>query len=90
MDTEVLIVATSRYRLLGSRVRQLVERHHLSLTEAAERLGVSRSYFSQLLAGARVLSPRIRRRMLRRLPFRELSEAELWERIEPAAAPLAS
>lgn len=77
---------THRYRLLGHRVRELVAERNLTITDAAQKLGVSRSYFSQLLAGARLLSPRVRRRLLARLPFRELSAAELWEPVDASSS----
>jgi transcriptional regulator with XRE-family HTH domain len=66
------------FRLRGNRVRALLGRRNLTLTEGAERLGVSRSYFSQLLAGRRALSPKVRRRLLANAPFSELSADELW------------
>lgn len=50
----------------------------MTITEGAEKLGVSRSYFSQLLAGRRALSPKVRRRLLANAPFSELSADELW------------
>ena len=50
----------------------------MTLTEGAERLGVSRSYFSQLLAGRRALSPKVRRRLLACPPFSELAAEDLW------------
>ena len=64
--------------LRGNRVRALLGRRNLTITEAAEMLGVSRSYFSQLLAGRRGLSPKVRRRLLANAPFSELSADELW------------
>jgi len=64
--------------LRGNRVRALLGRCHLTLTEGAEKLGVSRSYFSQLLAGRRALSPKVRRRLLACPPFCELSTDDLW------------
>ena len=71
-----------RYRLRQDTVRQLLAEHHLSITDAARQLGVSRSYLSQLIRGARCPSPRLRRRMLRRAPFKLLEPNELWERLE--------
>ncbi|MSP55948.1 MAG: XRE family transcriptional regulator [Myxococcales bacterium] len=50
----------------------------MTLTEGAEKLGVSRSYFSQLLAGRRALSPKVRRRLLANAPFSELGAEDLW------------
>jgi excisionase family DNA binding protein len=71
-----------RYRLRQDTLRQLLAEHHLSITDAARQLGVSRSYLSQLIRGARYPSPRLRRRMLRRAPFKLLAPDELWERLE--------
>ena len=64
--------------LRGNRVRALLGRRNLTITEGAEKLGVSRSYFSQLLAGRRGLSPKVRRRLLVCEPFGELSAVDLW------------
>lgn len=68
----------SGYLLRGNRVRALLGRRNMTLTEGAEKLGVSRSYFSQLLAGRRALSPKVRRRLLANAPFSELSPDDLW------------
>jgi transcriptional regulator with XRE-family HTH domain len=76
--TSHLAVRRSAYLLRGNRVRALLGRRNLTLTEGAERLGVSRSYFSQLLAGRRPLSPKVRRRLLANAPFSELSPEDLW------------
>jgi transcriptional regulator with XRE-family HTH domain len=72
------IAHRSTYVLRGNRVRALLGRRNLTLTEGAEMLGVSRSYFSQLLAGRRPLSPKVRRRLLANAPFSELSPEDLW------------
>lgn len=71
--------------LRGNRVRALLGRRNLTITEGAEKLGVSRSYFSQLLAGRRGLSPKVRRRLLVNAPFCELSPDDLWR--EPPEEP---
>ena len=68
----------SAYLLRGNRVRALLGRRNMTLTEGAEKLGVSRSYFSQLLAGRRALSPKVRRRLLANAPFSELAADDLW------------
>jgi transcriptional regulator with XRE-family HTH domain len=68
----------SAYLLCGNRVRALLGRRNMTLTEGAEKLGVSRSYFSQLLAGRRALSPKVRRRLLASAPFSELTPEDLW------------
>lgn len=72
------IRSRSGYLLRGNRVRALLGRRNMTLTEGAEKLGVSRSYFSQLLAGRRALSPKVRRRLLANAPFSELSPDDLW------------
>ncbi len=66
------------YIMRGNRVRALLGRRNLTITEGAQKLGVSRSYFSQLLAGRRSLSPKVRRRLLANAPFCELSPDDLW------------
>ena len=73
-----LITPPSGYLLRGNRVRALLGRRNMTLTEGAEKLGVSRSYFSQLLAGRRALSPKVRRRLLANPPFSELPAEDLW------------
>ena len=73
------------YIMRGNRVRALLGRRNLTITEGAQRLGVSRSYFSQLLAGRRGLSPKVRRRLLANAPFSELSADDLWR--EPPEQP---
>jgi transcriptional regulator with XRE-family HTH domain len=76
--TSRLPSSRSAYLLRGNRVRALLGRRNLTITEGAEKLGVSRSYFSQLLAGRRTLSPKVRRRLLSHAPFSELSADDLW------------
>ncbi len=73
------------WRLRGNRVRALLGRCHMTITEGAEQLGVSRSYFSQLLAGRRALSPKVRRLLLACPPFCELAPHDLWR--EPPDEP---
>lgn len=70
--------ARPAWLLRGNRVRALLGRRNLTITEGAQKLGVSRSYFSQLLAGRRGLSPKVRRRLLANAPFCELSPDDLW------------
>lgn len=71
-----------RYRLRGDAIKQFLADQHLSISDGARRLGVSRSYFSQLLAGARHPSPKIRRLLLNRPPFSKLGDCGLWDRLE--------
>lgn len=74
----ISILSRHPWLLRGNRVRALLGRKNMTLTEGAERLGVSRSYFSQLLAGRRGLSPKVRRRLLSNAPFSELAPEDLW------------
>ena len=76
--TSRLVPPRSSYLLRGNRVRALLGRRNMTITEGAEKLGVSRSYFSQLLAGRRPLSPKVRRRLLANAPFSELTADDLW------------
>ncbi len=70
------------YRINESRVREILAAANLTIAEGARRLGISRSYLSQLLAGTRNPSPRLRRRFTSRSPFRRIPESELLERIQ--------
>lgn len=83
--TSHLTAARPAWLLRGNRARALLGRRNLTITEGAEKLGVSRSYFSQLLAGRRGLSPKVRRRLLANAPFSELSAEDLWR--EPPEEP---
>ena len=83
--TSRLLPPPSSYLLRGNRVRALLGRRNMTLTEGADKLGVSRSYFSQLLAGRRAHSPKVRRRLLANAPFSELSSDDLWR--EPPDQP---
>lgn len=70
-----------RYFLLSSRVRDIVDEHHITHATVARRLGVSRAYWSQLLNGRRSLSPSTRRLILDCEIFANVAESELWERV---------
>lgn len=70
-----------RFLLLPDRVRDLVDARHLSHAQVAERLGLARSYWSQLLNRKRGLSPALRTRILACELFARVPEAELWERV---------
>ena len=75
------LAALKRHRWRSAEARKgraLLGRRNLTITEGAQKLGVSRSYFSQLLAGRRALSPKVRRRLLTNAPFCELSPDDLW------------
>lgn len=74
---------TSRYFLRSDRVRELADERHLTLSEVAVRLGVSRAHWSQLLNGHRPLTPTTRRLILDSALFAGVPESELWERVAP-------
>lgn len=67
------------YYLKGRTVQEAAERHHVSLSLVAEQLGISRSYWSQLVNRRRSLTPAVRTRMLKSRFFRGMSESELWD-----------
>lgn len=70
-----------RFLLHASRIRDLADRHHLAQSEIAEKLGIARAYWSQLVNRRRALSPPIRRRILACDLFAGVPESELWERV---------
>ncbi len=74
---------TARYFLRTDRVRELADERHLTQTEVALRLGVSRAHWSQLLNGHRALTPAARRLILDSAIFVDVPESELWERVAP-------
>lgn len=74
---------TSRYFLRSDRVRELADERHLTHSEVALRLGVSRAHWSQLLNGHRALTPTARRLILDSAIFAGVPEGELWERVAP-------
>jgi ribosomal protein S13 len=47
----------------------------------ADKLGIARAYWSQLVNRRRALSPSIRRRILACDLFASVPESELWERV---------
>ncbi len=71
-----------RYLLRSSRIRDVVDAHHLTHAAVARRLGLSRAYWSQLLNGHRALTPSTRRLLLDCPIFAGMTETELWERID--------
>lgn len=75
-----------RYLLLADRIRDHVDARHLTHAEVAERVGVARAYWSQLLNRRRGLSPAVRRRILGCDLFTGVPETELWERVSEGGA----
>ncbi len=71
-----------RLFLRSDRIRAIIDAHHLTHAQAAQRLGFTRSYWSQLVNGRRPLAPTTRRRLLDSGLFVGHGEEELWERHE--------
>ncbi len=79
--------ATSRFWLNGATVVARLEERHLTHADVADSLGLSRSYWSQLVHRKRSLSPQVRRALLAAQAFAGLTEAELWDRLPVAVRP---
>jgi len=65
----------NRYWLNEESVRELIDARHITLTEFAATLGVSRAYLSQIVNGRRALTPKARRALLVVFPG---DEGRLW------------
>lgn len=74
-----------RFFLRADHVRDLVDAHHLTQADVAERIGLARYYWSQLVNRKRGLSPSVRRRILACDLFAGVPQTELWERVDLAA-----
>ncbi len=72
---------TSRFWLNAAIVAGRLEAHHLSHGDFADSLGLSRSYWSQLIHRKRSLTPQVRRCLLTSGPLAGVPENELWERV---------
>ena len=79
--------ATSRFWLNGATVVACLEQRHLNHADLADALGLSRSYWSQLVHRKRTLSPQVRRALLATPALAGLSEAELWDRLPVGVRP---
>jgi len=77
--------ARVRYFLRTDAVQDHVDRRHLRHGDVAERLGISKGYWSQLVHRHRPLTPQMRAKVLASRLFRGLPERALWERIEGGA-----
>ena len=78
-----------RFFLHADSVRDPIDAHHLTHADVAGRLGIARSYWSQLVNRKRALSPAIRRTILACDLFAGVPENELWERVVPASSEVA-
>ena len=63
-----------------------LDAHHVSHTEFARSVRLSRSYWSQLLNGHRPVSTRVRRAMLCHPCLRDIPEDQLWVRGDPGGS----
>ena len=78
-----------RYWLRADTIQDVLDRNHLSHLRFADHLGVSRSYWSQLINRRRPLSPDVRRDLLASRYLRGLAEDRLWEVVGDGSAPVA-
>ena len=65
------------YFLIPTSVDLALETHHLQHADIAAQLGISRSYWSQLVNG-RKLSPKVRRALREHPVLSGLAEDALW------------
>lgn len=70
------------HTLRTERVREIIDRHHMTLGEVAVLLGVSRSFWSPLINRNRSVSPKMRRRILACEVFAGVPDPDLWQRGE--------
>ena len=73
--------ATSRFWLNAAVVCARLEERHLNQGDLADELGLSRSYWSQLMHRKRPLTPQVRRWLLAAPTLAGLAEVQLWERV---------
>jgi transcriptional regulator with XRE-family HTH domain len=78
---------TSRFWLNAATVSARLEERHLNHGDFADELGLSRSYWSQILHRKRPLTPQVRRWLLASPSLTGLTEADLWERVSLQASP---
>lgn len=71
------------YWLRADTVQAVLDRNHLSHLRFADHLGLSRSYWSQLVNRRRPLSPDVRRDLIASRYLRGIPEEQLWDTVEP-------
>jgi transcriptional regulator with XRE-family HTH domain len=76
-----------RYYLHADKIREIIDAKSLTISEAANQLGISRQHLSNILAHRQTLCPTMRRRFLNCELFAGLREDELWVRLEPGEEP---
>lgn len=78
---------TSRFWLNATTISARLEERHLNHGNFADELGISRSYWSQLLHRKRPLTPQVRRWLLAAPSLAGLTEQDLWERKPAGESP---
>ena len=69
------------YLLHGDFIRDLIDRANENCKSAAGKIGLSKSYFSQLLDRRRSASPAVRKKILACSLFAGIEPDALWDRI---------
>ena len=82
MEANISESGRNRYLLHGARVRAILDRAHYSHARAAQHLGISRAYWSQLVNRRRPLTADMRHLLLSSRLFQGTPEDQLWERKE--------
>lgn len=72
--------AQPTYFLREAELREFVAELDWTHSQAADHLGLSRSYWSQLINGRRALSPAVRVRLMQSPQFSKLGRDGLWAR----------
>jgi hypothetical protein len=67
-------------------IEDVLDRHHLTHADFADHLGLSRSYWSQVVNRRRALSPAVRQCLIASRYLRGVAESALWDALDPAAA----
>ncbi len=76
------------FKFNGPVVRDLLARRHWGQEVLAAELGITRGYACQLLNGRRLLSPKLRRRVLDSKLFEGLAETDIWIEVDEDMRPL--
>lgn len=76
---------TLRYFLRSDSVRALIDANHLTESHVAQRVGVSRPYWSQLINAKRPLTPRMRRLLLACDVFAGVADSDIWVRVDASS-----
>ena len=77
------------YYLKTSQILDVLDQHGWTQSRLARRLGLCRSYVSQVVHAQRPLSPSVRARLRTCAIFRDVADEQLWTRtpVESSASP---